>query len=52
MLPPSIGNLRSLKTLDMNNLNEVTNVIWKIKNLRYLYTEGQGDDAPLQIDTL
>ena len=36
MLPPSIGNL----------------MIWKMKNLRYLYIEGQEDDAPLQIDTL
>ena len=52
MLPTSIGNLRSLKTLDMNNLNEVTNMIRKMENLRYLYIEGQGDDAPLQIDTL
>ena len=39
MLPPFIGNLRSLQTLDINNLKQVPNVIWKIKNMRYLYME-------------
>ena len=52
MLPPSIGNLKSLQTLDINNLKEVPNVIWKMKNMRYLYIEGQEEDVPLQIDTL
>ncbi|XP_034681422.1 disease resistance protein RPP13-like isoform X1 [Vitis riparia] len=52
MLPPSIGNLRSLQTLEINNLRQVPNVIWKIKNMRYLYMEGQEGDVPLQIDTL
>ncbi|KAL6346481.1 hypothetical protein AAG906_000099 [Vitis piasezkii] len=51
MLPPSIGNLRSLQTLEINNLRQVPNVIWKIKNMRYLYMEGQEEDVPLQIDT-
>ena len=52
MLLPSIGNLRSLQTLDINNLKQVPNVLWKIKNMRYLYIEGQKEDVPLQIDTL
>ncbi|RVW93280.1 Disease resistance protein RPP13 [Vitis vinifera] len=52
MLQPSIGNLRSLQTLETNNLKQVPNVIWKMKNMRYLYIEGQEEDVPLQIDTL
>ena len=52
LLPLYIGNLRSLQTLDVNNLKQVPNVIWKIQNMRYLYMEGQEDDIPLQIDTL
>ncbi|KAJ9704362.1 hypothetical protein PVL29_002772 [Vitis rotundifolia] len=52
MLPPSIGNLRSLQTLEINNLRQVPNVIRKMKNMRYLYMEGQEEDVPLQIDTL
>ena len=52
MLQPSIGNLRSLQTLETNNLKQVPNVIWKMKNMRYLYIEGQKEDSPLQIDTL
>ncbi|KAL6346672.1 hypothetical protein AAG906_000290 [Vitis piasezkii] len=52
MLPPSIGNLRSLQTLEINNLRKVPNVILKIKNMRYLYIEGQKEDVPLKIDTL
>ena len=52
LLPPSIGNLRNLQTLDTNNLKQVPNVIWKIQNMRYLYIEGQEDDIPLQIDKL
>ena len=52
LLPLSIGNLRSLQTLDVNNLKQVPNVIWKIQNMRYLYIEGQEDDIPLKIDTL
>uniref|UniRef100_F6I136 Disease resistance R13L4/SHOC-2-like LRR domain-containing protein n=1 Tax=Vitis vinifera TaxID=29760 RepID=F6I136_VITVI len=52
MLPPSIGNLRSFQTLEINNLRQVSNVIRKIKNMRYLYMEGQEEDVPLQIHTL
>ncbi|XP_034681418.1 disease resistance protein RPP13-like isoform X3 [Vitis riparia] len=52
MLPSSISNLRSLQTLEINNLRQVPNVIWKMKNMRYLYIEGQEEDVPLQIDTL
>ena len=52
LLPRSIGNLRSLQTLDVNNLKQVPNVIWKIQNMRHLYMEGQEDDIPLRIDTL
>ena len=40
MLPPSISNLRSLQTLEINNLKQVPKVIWKIENMRYLYIEG------------
>ncbi|XP_034681423.1 putative disease resistance protein At1g50180 isoform X2 [Vitis riparia] len=46
------GNLRSLRTLEINNLRQVPNVIQKIKSMRYLYMEGQQEDVPLQIDTL
>ena len=52
LLPLSIGNLRSLQTLDDNNLKQVPNVIWKIQNMRYIYMEGQKYDIPLKIDTL
>ncbi|RVW13181.1 putative disease resistance RPP8-like protein 2 [Vitis vinifera] len=52
ILPPSIGNLRSLQTLEIDNLRQVPNVIRKMKNMRYLYMEGQEEGVPLQIDTL
>ena len=52
MLQPSIDNLRSLQTLEISNLKQVPNVIWKMKYMRYLYIEGQEEDVPLQIDTL
>ena len=32
MLPLRTSNLRSLQTLDINNLKQVPNVIWNIKN--------------------
>ena len=38
--------------MEINNLRQVPNVILKIKNMRYLYIEGQKEDVPLQIDTL
>ena len=52
MLQPSIDNLRSLQTLEISNLKQVPNVIWKMKYMRYLYIEGKEEDVPLQIDTL
>lgn len=51
-LPTSIGNLRSLQTLDARRVKNVPNVIWKMENLRHLLVDGRTDDMPLQIDTL
>ena len=51
-LPTSIGNLRSLQTLDARCVKNVPNVIWKMENLRHLLVDGRTDDMPLQIDTL
>ena len=52
MLPLSIGNLRNLQTLNINNLKRMPDVIWKITNMRYLYIEEQEEDDPLKIDTV
>ncbi|KAF5731034.1 putative disease resistance protein [Tripterygium wilfordii] len=54
-LPPDIGSLTNLQTLDIAanlHLMIVPNVIWKMKNLRHLCMCGNKYGGCLQIDTL
>ncbi|KAF8398504.1 hypothetical protein HHK36_017433 [Tetracentron sinense] len=52
-LPPSIGKLRSLQTLDLRILGtEVPDVIWKMERLRYLHLRFSESTKELRIDTL
>uniref|UniRef100_A0A251JX99 NB-ARC domain-containing protein n=1 Tax=Manihot esculenta TaxID=3983 RepID=A0A251JX99_MANES len=52
-LPPSIGNLKSLYTLDVrkNSLETLPDVLWKLENLRHLLVEPEVD-GQLRLDTL
>ncbi|KAF8403454.1 hypothetical protein HHK36_011558 [Tetracentron sinense] len=55
-LPPSIGKLRSLQTLDLQHVQPmvetVPDVIWKMERLRHLYLPASQNNTDLRIDTL
>ncbi|XP_027124523.1 putative disease resistance RPP13-like protein 3 [Coffea arabica] len=56
-LPPSVGCLRNLQTLDIRTTSlyspvRVSNFIWKLESLRHLYAFGMKCDVPLKIEGL
>ncbi|XP_071902196.1 putative disease resistance RPP13-like protein 3 isoform X1 [Coffea arabica] len=53
-LPDSFGQLRNLQTLDVRNFHRVrvSNFIWMLESLRYLYAYKVECDVPLKIEGL
>ncbi|KAF8406549.1 hypothetical protein HHK36_008637 [Tetracentron sinense] len=54
-IPPSLGNLQRLQTLDLRRVGEIfkmPNVIWKMEQLRHLYLSGTIGSKDLRLDTL